>query len=244
MNPSAKLMMSKADQATAPSGAGYVFTLEGVHYHDDGNPATGQGTGFIQHYFLDSLQKWRVTPAGSNIETPVGQIGISHATITSTPPPKDVLYSPSGRPTSTMRGGMGVGGSGAFPGGAASGPMPDSAFSGAAGGGALGGAGGRRPSYREEIKGAEDIRPIKQNIFTIQFVWKPTLASARTEESPAAAAAPTGDQPAATDATPREMVPGVGVPLPKQRPTLGPGGMPAGGMPGGMPGGFGPAGGH
>lgn len=243
VNPSAKLMMSKADQAAAPSGAGYVFTLEGVHYHDDGNPATGQGTGFIQHYFLSQLQKWKVMPDGSNIETPVGQIGISHATITSTPPPQDVLYSPSGRPTSTMRGGMGVGASGAFSGGAAGGPMPEGAFSGTPGGGAFGGAGGRRPNYREEIKGAEDIRPIKQNIFTIQFVWKPTLEAARTEESPTAAAAATGEQPAATDTTPREAVPGVAVPLPKQQPSIRPGGIP-GGIPGGTPGGFGPAGAH
>lgn len=244
INDSAKLMMSNADRATAPSGIGYVFTLEGVHYHDDGNPATGQGTGFIRHYFLSNLQKWKVKPDGSNLETPVGQIGISHATITYTPPPMDVPYSPSGRPITG--GGFGTpgaafggpGGGFGTPGGGFPGAMPEGALAGAPGGPGAFGA-GRRPVYREEDKGSEDIKLIKQNVFTIQFAWKPTPAADRPEEAPAVATPEaTGDQPAATEETPGEAVPGVGVAVPKAPAT----GRPGMGMPGG--GGFGPAGAH
>ncbi len=238
VNDSVKLMMAKADQSTAPSGAGYVFTLEGVHYHDDGNPATGSGTGFIQHYFLSNLQKWKVKPDGSNIETPVGQIGISHATITNTPPPREVPYSPSGRPIAQGGGPGAFGGQGGFGAtGGFPGALPDAGLAGGPGvPGAFGGA--RRTIYREDVnKGSEDIKLIKQNVFTVQFVWKPTPAADRPEEAPTVAAEAAGEQPAATDSTPGEAVPGVGVEVPKAPSTMRPGA----GM---QPGAFGPGGAH
>lgn len=260
---SAKQYMSPTDAATAPSGAGYVFTLEGVHYHhDESDPATMVSVGFVRHYFLEKLQQWLVKPEGTNIETPVGKIGISHATVTYAPPPVPVRYSPNGRLASNaggrggpmgqpgFGGGPGFGaGPGGFPGAGL--PNPEAMIGGAPGsfpgsGGAGQRPGAARPTYREDQQGPTEVIAINQNRFTIQFAWKPTPPKDRLE-APAAAAegAPADGAPAEgttpTESVPGEVVPGAAVDLPKAR-TIRPQQGGFGGAPGF--GGAGPAGGH
>jgi type IV pilus assembly protein PilM len=95
---------------TPPSGSGYVFTLQGVHYHDDGDPQTGRGIQYVLATLLSDLQKWEVTkphPATEEpVTTPVRKLGISHAVIVSGGTAKPIWFVPGGGAGSIVRGGM------------------------------------------------------------------------------------------------------------------------------------------
>ena len=80
------------DKSKPPEGAGYVFHLHGVHYHNEkkekgekGASPTERGVGFLESRFLKNLQKWEQTQesqsGGESDRTPVRLIGITHATI-------------------------------------------------------------------------------------------------------------------------------------------------------------------
>lgn len=183
----AKTYMTKEDQATAPSGAGYVFTLQGVHYHhEDKNVNTGQGSGYVIEHFLKKLQDWKVDVLDANGnkvgETPVGQIGISHATLTKSLPPNYVTFYPQGNRMVQAPGAGGMRPGGAFN------PMPPGAFPGAAVPGA------RFPMPTgipmptglpgQQSGSSAGAVQIPQSNFIVQFAWKPTPPKDRLQFPP------------------------------------------------------------
>ena len=183
INDSVKSYMTEEDKKAGPTGAGYVFTLQGVHYHDEKEKsATGVGANYVRHTLLGNLQSGFVkqgerTNTGPT-DTPARVIGISHATIVTSSNSKEVPFYPNGKPNT----GGGRHGASPFGGGA------PGAFNPAAGGPA--GAGGR-PVLDEDNKGPGQVISLRQTTFTIQFVWKPTPAGkARDDIAAAAAAAP------------------------------------------------------
>ena len=189
INEYVKTYMTEEDKKSGPTGAGYVFTLQGVHYHDDKEKqgGLGQGANYVRDTLLGNLQSAFVrqgvrTNAGLT-DTPVRAIGISHAAITTSDNRKEVLFYPNGKPSA------GGGRQGALPFGGAPG-----AFNPAAGGPAGVGA---RPVIGEEDKGPGQPILIRQTTFTVQFVWKPTPVG-KAREDIAAAAAPAVNAPANT----------------------------------------------
>ena len=185
INDSVKSYMTEADSKTAPTGTGYVFTLQGVHYHDEKDkPAIGQGANYVRYTLLGNLQSAFVrqgerTNTGPT-DTPARVIGISHATIVTSSNSKEVLFYPNGKPNA---------------GGARQGASP---FGGGVFNPAAAGAVGR-PVIADEDKGPGQPIQIRQTTFTIQFVWKPTpVGKARDDIAAAAAAAAPPAVPAVT----------------------------------------------
>ena len=207
--PSGKTHMDSAEQATPPTGSGYVFTLKGIHYHNDAShDPDNTHVDFIVKNFLKNLQQWKVTPPNGLVEVPVGQIGISHPTIVISSESK-VLYDPEGhklRMSKERTTGRGMGMSGT-PGsseyGADSGATSEYGASSTPGYGTPGGAGFGTPS-RSAFGPSNISRPgplgrlpsgaalaalkeptgteIVQSDFVIQFVWKQTPLVERVEE--------------------------------------------------------------
>ncbi|MBC7820323.1 MAG: pilus assembly protein PilM, partial [Planctomycetaceae bacterium] len=173
-----KSHMSESDAKTGPTGAGYVFTLQGVHYHDEKEkPSTGQGVNYVRATLLTNLQSAFVNQGehanGGPNDTPVRVIGISHATVSTSSDKKQVTFYPNGKPN------------------AGGGRQSSSPFGGAIPTGGLdaGRPGGVRPVIGEEDKGPGQPIQIWQTNFTVQFVWKPTpLGKARDDIAAAAAA--------------------------------------------------------
>ncbi len=189
-----KSYMTEADKKTGPKGPGYVFTLQGVHYHHEKEKSsTGQGANFVRHTFLENLQSvfvkqgQRVAASSEYIplseKVPAGvvlvrPIGLSHAAITTSNNSKEVLYYPGGKPSAS--GGRNSG----QPFGSGSGGNPYSAPSLSPAGGA-----GALPAIGEEDKGPTKVLQIRQTTFTIQFVWQPTLAGKPRDDIATAAVA-------------------------------------------------------
>ncbi len=199
--------MSDADKAAPPTGQGYVFTLRGLHYHENKEEFSRE--------FLRQLQQWEVTvnlPGGLTQIVPVGKLGISHATsLRSLSLQKD--WDPNGPPPSSVGGGgaVGFGGRGGF-----------------AGAGAIPGAfpmGIRPPNVAPKATGgaADPLNQRKteriwQTDFEVVFVWKETPRSARPLQpptvagTPGAPGAPAGG-PATTGAVP-PVAPALATPPP------------------------------
>jgi len=192
--------------ATPPAGKGYVFTLNGVHYHDDGNQRTGQGIQYVMSTLLKDLQQWEVAKAdpqsGQPVVKPVRKLGISHAVITQGGASKPILFIPGGGNQPDVLGR----GPGALmpqmkaarpprPGAGAKG-IPGPGGIGAGGIGAAGG-GGAIPIIDDEPMEATTAIRIPQQDFTIQFVWVPTPVAERKTEDPLAPPKP--DPAAGTD---------------------------------------------
>ncbi len=80
LSPEIKQFMNPADRETPPEGEGFIFTLQGEHFHD--NPQNPQETGllYVINYFLTNLQKPKTQPLDF-VERDVTRLGISHATI-------------------------------------------------------------------------------------------------------------------------------------------------------------------
>ena len=190
INEYVKSYMTDEDKKAGPTGAGYVFTLQGVHYHDDPkNSAIGQGANFVRHTLLGNLQSAFVRQGqrkgAGPTDTPVRVIGISHATIVTSSNSKEVPFYLNGKPNA------GGGGQGALPFGGVAG-----AFNPAAAGGA-----GARPVIGDEDKGPAQVIMIRQTTFAIQFAWKPIPVGKTRDDIAAAAAAaaalaPTAPAPA------------------------------------------------
>lgn len=217
MNEAAKSWMSEEDRKAGPSGPGYVFTLQGVHYHEEKEKAsTGMGANYVRATLLANLQRWIVKhelPVPS--ETPVRVLGISHATITAASNPKPILFWPNGKPgggTSNRSSPFGAPNSGAsaLSGGFPTGNAPTGSSPGAFG------PTGRPVVGAEEDKGPGQPIQIPQTTFTIQFVWKPTPVEARkappaestppvnpdVSAAPSATGAPVNPAPPTTPTTP------------------------------------------
>ncbi len=179
-----KSHMTEADAKTAPTGAGYVFTLQGVHYHDEKEkPTIGQHVNYVRHTLLANLQsafvREGVRENAGPADTPVRVIGISHATVAASSDKKQVWFYPNGKPNTGGR-------QGASPFGGA---IPNTGFD------------PTRPGAARPVIGDEDNKgpgqPIQiwQTNFTVQFVWKPTPVG-KARDDIAAAAAPASSTPA------------------------------------------------
>ena len=202
--------MAPEDQTTAPTGPGYVFTLNCVHYHDDKeNPALGQGTNFVINTLLKDLQKWTVTRPDANggmAETPVRMIGISHATILDSTSPAFIDFFPNGNPIDQpgrprpFGGGGGPGAFGPGPGGfGPGGGIGPGVVPGL--GGLPPGAPGGRPVLTDDDKAPSKPIKIPQQLFTVQFAWQPTPVANRKAQPAAPVAPAIGQPPAGAPAT-------------------------------------------
>ena len=206
MSEGVKTSMRADDQKTGPKGPGYVFTLYGVHYHDDkDNPTTGQGINFVRATLLKNLQSDFAEHPDSNgaiVKTPVRFIGISHAAISDSSTPTFIDFYPNGRPQDAKGKSFGGGGF-PMPPGSGGFPMPP-----ASGGFPMPPGPGGFPAGRPPVSGTGDQGPVKviqvpQTMFTIQFVWKPTPpAERKLSDVPPAVPNPAG-------ATPGGATPGV-----------------------------------
>jgi type IV pilus assembly protein PilM len=160
------------DRSVAPSGAGYVFTLNGVHYHHEDKNPKGKGATYVAEKFLKNLQSWAVkresSTGGPPVETPIRLIGITHATLPEVTAPTPILFTPgrkSGPSGGTSRGnpfGMGPGRTL----GGGRGSDDDEGLPGVA-------AGGIRPTQGGEA-GADKTVQLQRTVFKVVFAWKPT----------------------------------------------------------------------
>ena len=180
------ILMNKEDPQTGPSGAGWVFTLKGTHYHHEEKPTTVDGKTiyrrtkmYLQQTLLKNLGEWTVKQpdAPPNSEpVPLRKLGISHATIISSLSVK-VPYNPN----QVRR------------------VAPQNPV------GKFGRGGNRRlgPNRREPDrtvggnKQDPDVKMIYKTTFVLQFVWKPTAKDQRSDEQPKAAV-PADQQAAGT----------------------------------------------
>ncbi len=224
-NPQGRGML-KEDQK-APTGAGYVFTLEGRHFHHDPQQPEMQRLNYVFNTLLQNLKAWTITQPGTNVEVPVRKLGITHAYLSFWEETQRT-YVPPGKQIGSF-------GAAANPAAAGNSPMPGSPMPGVVG--------------QPATAGAEEQQALNQTTFHIQFVWKETPEKDRPAVDPivaAAAAANPGAAPGA--ALPGATAPGVQTPplamppgpapagasvnLPAMPPT---GPMPGASLPAGLP---------
>ncbi len=201
---------------TPPAGQGYVFTLSGVHYHDDGDPSVGLGIQYVMATLLTNLQKWEQKNFDSQSErdiiTPVRKQGISHATITHDPRWYPLDFVPGGGQQGPIKGLARNKNSSTLlaPGGVVA-PRGEKLAKGAmkkAGAGAFPPAGlgaGKAglpgqaripgqpgiaappgPDLEEEQPEEANVIQIPEQEFVIEFAWVPTPISKRLAEDPLA----------------------------------------------------------
>lgn len=191
------------DKEAAPEGDGYVFTLEGHHYHDDPSDPNGGGASYVRYTLLQNLGKMVLAQPESPFPVPVRKLGITHATLKASSRPELVPFYPNGKPTQNQMGlaGFGTQGDVSGFGGGLPGGMPGGLPGGLPGGvpgGIPGGIPGGRPMVPGNpgtpgAPGEKDPNApieIRRTTFTLQFVWKPTPVSERVDElAPVASAA-------------------------------------------------------
>ncbi len=108
-----KQLMVPADRETPPSGEGYIFTIQGEHFHFNPQVAEESGLLYVVNTFLKNLQQPKVQPQDFG-ERDVTRMGISHATIVahSTEIDRGLIVPPKKGPATTSRlgaGGFGLG---------------------------------------------------------------------------------------------------------------------------------------
>ena len=222
----AKKKMLEADSKDALKGPGMVFTLQGRHFHDEGEENYQMRE--VMTTFIKNLQEWQVPELnagvggvsvdsnGNPILIPVRMMGITHATIVSSLPTVKVDYYKNGpiAAAAAKTGGQG-GGEGV------TGSTPSAASMGSMGSGMggmmSGGAGrGRRGAAKKAAKadkkdGQDEMQAIPQTDFTVEFVWRYKPESKRTPVDPAVAEAAkkaaSGDKGAAAGTTPAATQP-------------------------------------
>ena len=193
LDPATKQNMAPEDLANPPAGEGYVATLTGVHYHDEGSDPERRSVGYLRNTVVKNLREWTVPVEGFTEPIPVGKIGVSHPALRPITP-VDITYDPTGR----------AAGAGAAGGRGPAGPGRSSIRE-KSGAGSLdiglgfGGSGSGRPAPppvtfdagREE---AAEVQTVTAYPFTLEFAWRKIPPDQRTDEPPAA------DPAAATDA--------------------------------------------
>jgi len=190
--------MDAEEAKTPPTGAGYVFTLHGHHYHNEKDkPATGAGIHYVLETLIKNLRQnefERRDPLNPSQVTRVDvkKLGISHSVVTYAPPAKDVQFFPHGRPGGArpMAGGFG-GPSGFDPSYSGASEAASGAFGpGALAPGSFGPPGAvrgtpalsrmQRPALESSDAGSVKPIVVKRTQFTVQFAWKPTPVAQRT----------------------------------------------------------------
>jgi type IV pilus assembly protein PilM len=192
-----KELMSAEDK-TAPGGEGYIFTINGSHWHK-GDDFQDERLAYVVHTLLKNLQQPTIQREGFPVRD-VRRLGISHPVVIAHQTgsmPYDPLGEQKKRQMSAASGGR-------F--GAAANPFagPGTSFAPASSG--LGGApfapmrsGVPGPAGTGPGPGGENVRMIEQTDFTVQFVLKtdfrdpakrPALAETQSGETPPAAQTP------------------------------------------------------
>lgn len=150
-----------------PQGAGYLFTLKGMHYHHDPtSPTSGVADVYVLHTLVKNLKRW-MSQNGYGVR----RIGITHPVLIYAPndPPK-FAYAPDIREQKLLEGqllGTGAGGEGGAPGDmgdmgdVSPFPMP-----------------GQNSGEDQQKK--IDFKKIRQTRFIVQFVWQPVPKEERT----------------------------------------------------------------
>jgi type IV pilus assembly protein PilM len=206
------------DRSVGPTGAGYVFTLDGVHYHHEEKNPKGKAATYVAEKFLKNLQSWAVkresSSGGPPVETPVRLIGITHATMPEVTAPTQITFYPNRKSGagagSSMFPGLGAGNpyGGGDGGPGFGGPLRGGGATGFTAPGAL--AAGRPmptgtiPGSGSTDDGAEKTLILQRTVFKVVFAWKPTPVSERkpwpvelTEAPPATGGEATGQTPPA-----------------------------------------------
>src|SRR5262245_3220403 len=183
------------DKTKGPTGPGYVFTLQGRHFHDEGiDKVMMRGVPYVENTLLHNLHQWaipefdpaKLAPTGRMI--PIRQMGISHATITETQPVKDVIYYKDGLGSAEGQG------QGQAPAVGARGGYGQSMLSGPAGLRGRGKTPKNKPKKTDDTDG-EAGRPIPLTEFVIEFAWQDVPPEKFLAEDPSvkkAAPAPVG----------------------------------------------------
>jgi type IV pilus assembly protein PilM len=193
-----KRWLTEEDKKKGPTGPGYVFTLQGRHFHDEKNVMMS-GIPYVENTLLRNLHQWSIPEfdvsklANTGVIVPVRQLGISHATIADSQPISTVKYYKNG-PGAAAAGGSGTGM-----------VMPGMNMRGGKAGRAQGsvktktGAKSVRPSDEPP---SEDFQPIPMYDFTIEFAWHEIPPEKRVPNDPGLplAAAP-GTPPTAAPLT-------------------------------------------
>ncbi|MCA9074955.1 MAG: type IV pilus assembly protein PilM [Planctomycetaceae bacterium] len=194
LSPDQLANMNPDEKATPPSGEGYIFYLQGFHYHREEDPETWDILYVINNFLKTGLWQWTVeTEDGSQQD--VRRLGISHATAMKNGNPYQFTYDPRGpllalgteEPESRIQGaaGNGFGRSGFRPqaGGFRRGGRGK-------GKGDAGGGGGALPGIFQPSADNENLKTVEKTEFTVTFVWKPTDVRYDEGEAPPADAAP------------------------------------------------------
>lgn len=208
LDATAKTHMRKEEKEKGPTGQGYVFRLQGMHFHKDDDPSKYymNQTLYVVNTLLKDLQQWNVelrdplTGQLTGIRTPVRQIGVSHACIVSSQNDGMVTYYEGG-PGAAAAGAPGGEGGTAPAGYPMTGAYP----------GMMPGMGGRknrsrsRPAAKSKavapkVEGDSSKGvPIPQTLFSIEFAWKPIpLAKREATDPEVKQETPAGGNPATT----------------------------------------------
>ncbi len=177
-----KLKMRDDDKKDAPKGPGYVFTLQGRHFHEDQDNIEMRQVNYVYNTLLKNLKQWEVAELSANVRgatgmiVPVRKMGITHATIVDSRPTRKVEYYKNG-----PGGAAAVGNSGDGPGarGRQSPGMAEMMP------GMRGRGRGNKKTAKAKVDpaaGQEDMLPIPLTDFTIQFAWRETPESKRLAE--------------------------------------------------------------
>lgn len=190
------------DQNKGPTGPGYVFKLQGRHFHHEPENIEMQGVQYIQNTLLYNLHQWTIEQfdatklAPTGVQIPVRQMGISHATIIeSHPVARDLNL--RNRPTEGA--------------GAAVRPGPPGVVPAAPN------APKAKPGRKKGPKADDaDDQSITLTDFDMEFVWQDISPEKRVAEDPFAKKAPVAAGP---NAPPAQGTPPPG----NQTPPSGPG---------------------
>lgn len=227
------------DKEKAPTGAGFVFTLQGRHFHQDPNDIGMKEVPYIANTFLRNLQQWELpeltvtAPRGTGLMVPVRKMGIKYATIADSRPTRNVLFYKNG-PAAAGAARAAGGGEGS---GAPSPGIPG-----------MSGAKNRiKSANKNKSNKASKVDPanldesqlIPLTDFIVEFVWQDIEEAKQeaTDPNPLKSAAP----PAAAPGQPLAGGLGAPNPGPNAAPNAGlnPNAGSAGGLGGGLPGGAG-----
>jgi type IV pilus assembly protein PilM len=96
----AKKRMREPDSKNGPTGAGYVFTLQGVHFHNEDDTGMSDAE-YVQQTLIKNLQSWQVEVRDLTTGQPMGlvpvrQLGIKWPTISASLPRASFAYIPEG----------------------------------------------------------------------------------------------------------------------------------------------------
>ena len=178
--------MNPDEVGTPPTGEGYIFYLQGTHFHHEENNPEAWDILYVKNTILkEGFWKWTVE-AEDGSEQDVRRMGISHATAMLAGNPRDIPYSPKG-PLYALAQDERASRTGA-------GGFNNSPFSNRRGaptrrrGGKRGREDGGLGGPMQSGISSEDIKWIEQTRFVVMFVWKPTPESERGDEGAAAPA--------------------------------------------------------